>query len=419
MARSLAPKLVWPVLVLVSTTAAAQQAAFRGHVKGQQQYLSAASDSLADALGHGDSDATSIDIRIGRTWSKGHFRFDADYLLQAIDGSFVEYRNELEALAPDLFVDRARMNWLPLDDTVTEGERKRVTQSLDRFALSYSNEHWVLRLGRQAYSWANGIVFRPLDIFDPFAPDVIDDSYKPGIDAVYAQRLFADGSDLVALVVPRRDPVTGRLSRSQGSAAVKWHQFGARLQTDWLIAQDYRDKVAAIGISGSLGQAVWRTSLVPVWLDSGGTRTSFVVNFEHAWQWGSRNVSGFVEYYRNGFGRNEHTYALDELDTELIRRLARGQAFNTGRDYIAGGFRIELTPLLQIDPVLLFNANDRSALALARGSYSVAQNLSLDFGLRVGLGPAGTEFGGLPTTPGSDTFSAPPTRAYARIAFYF
>ena len=179
MARSLAPILVWPVLVFVSTTAVAQQAAFRGHIKGQQQYLSAASDSLADALGHADSDATSIDFRIGRSWSKGRFRFDADYLLQAIDGSFVEYRNELEALAPDLFVDRARMNWLPLDDTVTEGERKRVTQSLDRFALSYSNEHWVLRLGRQAYSWANGIVFRPLDIFDPFAPDVIDDSYRP------------------------------------------------------------------------------------------------------------------------------------------------------------------------------------------------------------------------------------------------
>ena len=36
-----------------------------------------------------------------------------------------------------------------------------------------------------------------------------------------------------------------------------------------------------------------------------------------------------------------------------------------------------------------------------------------------GIGPNGTEFGGLPTTAGSDTFYAPAARAYARIAFYF
>jgi hypothetical protein len=418
-ARSRVLILASPVLLLLCTTAAPQQAPVRGHVKVQEQYLSAASNSLADAIGYGDSDATSLDLRISGSWSKGRFRFDADYLLQAVRGSAVEFQNQLEALEPDLFIDRTETQWLPLDDTLADDDRSRAVQSLDRFSMSYAAERWVLKLGRQAYSWANGIVFRPLDIFDPFAPDVLDDSYKPGIDAMYAQRLFADGSDLVALIVPRRDPVTGQLSRSQSSVAVKWHQFGERLQTDWLVARDYRDKIAGLGISGSLGQAVWRASIVPVWLDNGGTRTSLVVNFEHAWQWRSRNVSGFVEYFRNGFGRTGREYALDALEPELVERLSRGQVFDTGRDYVVGGLRIELTPLLEIDNVLLFNANDRSALALVRGSYSVAQNISLDFGLRAGIGPSRTEFGGLPTTAGSDTVDAPPDRVYARIAYYF
>jgi hypothetical protein len=112
-------------------------------------------------------------------------------------------------------------------------------------------------------------------------------------------------------------------------------------------------------------------------------------------------------------------HALDELDAELVVRLARGQVFNTGRDYVAGGLRIELTPLVEIDPVLLLNLSDRSALTLIRGSHSVAQNLALAFGLQAGIGPAGTEFGGLATTAGSRTYAAPPARVYARIAFYF
>jgi hypothetical protein len=417
--RRLARSLALPVTALVGTACIAQQAQLGGHIKGQEQYLSSPAESLATALGHRRSSAGSLDLRIVGSLAAGRFAFEADYLLQALAGSAVGLQNGLESRDPELFIDRAETQWLPLDDTITDSEERRAVQSLDRFSVSYSTERWVFKLGRQAYSWGNGIVFRPFDIFDPFAPDVLDDSYKPGIDSAYMQRLFADGSDVAALLVPRRNPVTGDVERSASSAAVKWHQFGGTLQTDWLIARDYLDTVAGLGLSGALGQAVWRLSLVPVWLDAGGTRTSLVVNIEHAWQWWTKNVSGFLEYFRNGFGRADRGYALDALDPELVERLARGQVFNTGRDYLAGGLRIELTPLLEIDPVLLFNLHDRSALALVRGSYSIAQNLSLDFGLRRGIGPSGTEFGGLPTSAGSAVLETPPTRAYARIAYYF
>lgn len=409
--------LALPVLALASVAAAAQP--LRGHIKGQQEYLIAPADSLANSLVGGDARATSLDLRLIGQWSKGHLSFDADYVIEAAAGSAVELQNRLDAVAPELFIDRAAANWLPLDDDLTDDGRRRARQSLDRFSLSYTTESWVFKLGRQAYTWGNGIVFKPFDLFDPFSPDVIDDSYKPGIDAVYTQRLFKDGSDVVALIVPRRDVQTGRVSSAASSAAIKWHRFGTNLQTDWLIARDYRDIVAGLGISGSLGEAVWRLSLVPVWLDAGGTRTSLVVNFEHAWQWRARNVSGFVEYFRNGFGRADRDYALDELESPLMARLARGQTFNTGRDYLAGGLRMELTPLLQVDPVLVLNARDRSALVLLRGSYSIAQDFSLDFGFQSGAGPAGTEFGGLATSAGGATFDSPPERIYARLAYYF
>jgi hypothetical protein len=407
------------VLALLATTAMAQQASLRGHIKLQEQYLAAAADSVAAALGYRDAEATNLDLRLIGSRTVGSFAFEADYLLQASRGRAVALQKGTEVLEPQFFADRDATQWLSLDHTVTDKDNSDVVESLDRFSMSYTSDRWVFKAGRQAYSWANGIVFRPLDLFDPFAPDAVDESYKPGIDALYTQRLFADGSDVAALIVPRRDPVTGRIDNAESSAALKWHRFATTLQMDLLAARDYGDTVLGLGLSGAWGRAVWRLSLVPVWLDAGGTKTSLVANVEHAWQSRGRNLSGFVEYFRNGFGRADGGYASDELDGDLIARLARGQVFDTGRDYAAGGLRIQWTPLLEVDPVLLVNLNDHSALLLLQGSYSLAENLAIDFGARFAAGPTATEFGGLPTTAGGAVFDAPGSRIYARLARYF
>jgi hypothetical protein len=406
-------------LVAAWATRAVADPPVHGHVKTQAEYLSSETDSLAAALGYRDARAASLDVRVSASARKGQFGFDADYLLEASSGRATELERELEDLLPSFFVDRAARNWLPLDDTITRTRRTLATQSLDRFAFTYTSERWVFKLGRQAYSWGNGIVFRPFDLFDPFAPDAVDTSYKPGIDAVYSQRLFTGGSDVAVLAVPRRDPISGSLDSGQSSLAFKWHGFAKSIELNVLAARDYRDAVLGFGASGALGQAVWRLSLVPVRLDAGGVKTSLVANVEHAWQWRARNVSGFVELFRNGFGRRDRDYTLVDLDTDLVARLARGQVFDTGRDYSALGLRVQWTPLLEVDPVLILNLNDHSTLLSVQGSYSVAQNVALDFGLRSAAGARGSEFGGLRPTAGSVILDAPPLRLFARLAVYF
>jgi hypothetical protein len=407
------------LLAASATCAAADAPAVHGHVKTQAEYLGAASDSLASALGYADAQATSLDLRVSGKIAKGHFTFDGDYALLAATGRAVELQRGIEALEPDLNVDRAATHWLPLDGTITATQRTQATHSLDRLSMSYTSERWVFKLGRQASSWGDGIVFRPFDLFDPFAPDAEDTSYKPGIDAVYAQRLFKDGSDVAVLTVPRRNTSSGHLESAQSSFAVKWHGSTKKLELNVLAARDYRDTVLGLGASGALGQGVWRLDVVPTLLAAGGVATSLVANFEHAWQWHSRNMSGFVEYFRNGFGRTDRDYALADLGADLVARLARGQVFDTGRDYVAAGLRIQWTPLLETDPVLIVNANDQSTMLLVQGSYSVTQNVTLDFGLRSAGGAGGTEFGGLRPTPAGSSFATPPTRLFARVAVYF
>ena len=356
--------------------------AVHGHIKAQAEYARAASDSLAANFGYRDSSTTNLDLRLKGNGTTGRFNFEVDYLLLAASGGAVGLKHELEALEPELFIDRATTQWLPLDETITSTDNTHAVQSLDRFSMAYTSERWVFKLGRQAYSWGNGIVFRPFDLFDPFAPDAEDMSYKPGIDAIYAQRLFADGSDVAVLAVPRRIATSGELDSRHGSVAVKWHGFSKGLELNVLAARDYRDTVLGLGVSGALGQAVWRLSVVPVWLDAGSAKTSLVANVEHAWQWHSRNLSGFVEYFRNGFGREDRDYSLADLGPDLVVRLARGQLFDTGRDYVAAGLRVQWTPLLEVDPALILNVNDKSTLLVVQGSYSVTENVTVDFGLR-------------------------------------
>ncbi len=399
--------------------ASAAAATVHGHVKAQSEYYGAMGDSLAAVLGYEQAQALSLDTRVSLKLAKGRFGFEGDYLLRARSGSAVKEVQALQALEPELFLDRAAVQWLPLDATVTATGRTQAVHSLDRLAFVYTSDRWVFKLGRQAYSWGNGIVFRPFDLFDPFAPDAEDTSYKPGIDAIYAQRLFSSGSDVAVLAVPRRNPVTGELDGSQSSTAVKWHGFGKSLQLDVLLARDYRDMVVGLGASGALGQAVWRLSVVPVKLETGGVKTSLVANVEHAWQWRERNLSGFVEYFRNGLGRGGSGYTLTDLDRPLVLRLARGQVFDTGRNYVAAGLRIQWTPLLEVDPALILNAGDRSTLFVFQGSYSLGQNVALDFGARAAAGRRGTEFGGLRPADGTLAFDVPPTRLFARIAVYF
>ena len=45
--------------------------------------------------------------------------------------------------------------------------------------------------------------------------------------------------------------------------------------------------------------------------------------------------------------------------------------------------------------------------------------MALDFGGSLGVGPKGTEFGGIETSAGSAVYLEPPTQIYARLAYYF
>jgi len=401
-------------LALPFGPALAQSNDLHGRLEVQDAGQFAAGDSIEAALGARDSDEALLNLRL--TWEPtwGPWSLQLHYVVSADDGVDVRLARAETGLLP-----APPATWLPLTETFENHGPILATQTIDRLAIAYSTPDWVVRVGRQAISWGSGLVFRPMDLFDPFSPSATDTEWKPGVDMLYVQRLFSDGSDLQLIVAPRPVHAGGEPTAEESSAALHFHTTVLGHQTTMLFARDHGAWVGALGVNGALGGATWNLELVPTIKDHGPTRISGVANISDAVTLFDRNATVFAEYYHNGFGVGGGPLALTTLPPDLADRLARGQLFDTRRDYLAGGLTLEVNPLLDVSPTLIADLNDGSLFFLVAATYSLSDNLSLVAGAQAPIGRAGSEFGGLPLSPGDPTLLAPPAQLYVQLRRYF
>ncbi len=374
----------------------------------------ARSNSIDAALGARDRNDVFGNLRL--TWEPTWDRWSVSvhYVVAAEYGDSVPLARAETGLLPV-----PPSTWFNLTNIFVNDAKFIATQRIDRLAFAYTAPDFVIRVGRQALTWGSGLVFRPMDLFDPFSPSATDTEYKPGTDMVYTQWLFSDGSDLQFIVVPRPARQGAQPSSDASSVALHFHTSLLGHQTTLLLARDHGDWVGGLGVNGSLGDATWNLELVPTFLDAGPTRLSALANISDAITLLDRNATIFAEYFHSGFGAGDNDFDLASLPPDLTGRLAREQLFNIRRDYLATGLTFEVNPLLNVSPTLIADLNDASLFALFAGTYSLSDNLTLVGGAQVPIGPARTEFGGLPLTAGSREFLAPPAQIYLQLRRYF
>jgi hypothetical protein len=405
---------IGPLLWALAVTSV-PAAELSGRLQLTDLYGVATGDSTDAALGHRTRNDVLGDGRLMWEPSWGRFNFAVHYEVSADHGGGVALAKARSAYVPEA-PPPTLFDWT---DTVLDRGRTVVAQKIDRLAIGYAAPRLVVRLGRQALTWGAGVVFHPMDLVDPFAPDTVDTEYKPGADMVYAQWLFPDGSDLQGVAVPRPIEIGGTARANASTFALHYRATIGPLGTTWLLARDHGDWTAAAGLSGSAHGAVWNAEVVPTVEPGRRVRTSALVNFSRAATILSRNATYFAEYYRNGFGQGEGGTPVDAFPADLAGRLARGQVFNTSRDYLAGGMRLEATPLLTLSPSLIANLDDPSFYAAAEVSWSLSDNANFIAGAQVPLGRKGTEYGGLPATGNAEPYVAPAATAYVQFRQHF
>ncbi len=355
--------------------------------------------------------------------------FAAHYELVGQKGDTLKNNNRLRALlpaetanqltSPQGITDDRRL--MDLTHEIDDGEDYLVLHRLDRLNLTYNAPFATFRAGRQALTWGNGLLFNPMDLFNPFAPTTIQRDYKIGDDMLHAQLPVKSG-ELQLLYLPRRNPLTGDIESDQSSLAGKWHFPLSGMEFDLMTASHYGDWVMGAGATGYIGGAAWRTDIIYTLLDDDTIRNDywqFVANIDYAWQWFGRTFYGLLEFYYNDLGR-DRDYARALSDPVVAQKIARGELFTLGETYLSGQLGIELHPLVQTRLISIVNLADPSARIQPQLVWDVATNVQLIVGAEFGWGGDDSEFGGFDTTAGNTTVKvAPANNRYLWLTYYF
>ncbi len=359
------------------------------------------------------------DLRMKFDWRKDIVSLVSDYQLIARHGDSIALSGGLPgtAMVPNP-VQNDDHRLFDLTGVVTQGDRTVLTHRLDRLYINYAGQNAVARFGRQAVSWGNGLVYTPMDFFNPFDPSAVDREYKTGDDMLYGQYLQSSGNDLQAVWVIRRDD-NGNVTSDVDSVAVKYHGFDGDNEYDLLVAKHFSDNILGIGGIASIGGAIVRGDITLTDTQADNA-ISLVTNLSYSSTLWNHNVSGVLEYFYNGFGQKNGDYSPDALaeNPDLLDRLIRGELFTLTRQYVAASAQVEMTPLWILAPSVFINASDGSFLAQLVSTYDLKQDWQLLAALSLPAGGSGTEHGGIDSGVAGKQFSSE-INLFAQLTWYF
>ncbi len=402
-------RLLLLLLAIPVLAGAEPKAEFGGHTKVRLVAQSYPADSVFRDVVGAETIDLAADLRLNLKLDSGRWTFDSAWQLVGLQGDGLRIGG-----VPD---DDRRL--FDLSDVITDASESALLHRLDRIWVGYTSEKAVVRFGRQALSWGNGLAYAPMDLVNPFDPASIDTEYKTGDDMLYAQYLQDNGNDVQFAWVLRRDPLTGDVEQDEATIGFKYHGFAGTTEYNLLVGESYGDTVVGLGLGRDVGGAVWTMDLVVTDTDL-DTYAQFVTNLMYSWVWRDRNMSGSVEYYFNGFGVRDGRYDPSTLGSrpDLLVRATRGELFTLGRHYLAANVLVEMTPLWSLTPTLFLNAEDPSALFQLVSSFSLSDEMTLLGSVNVPLGPSGSEFGGIDTGL-PDRYLSRDGSVFVQFAWYF
>ncbi|HKJ04360.1 MAG TPA: hypothetical protein VJ974_02095 [Geopsychrobacteraceae bacterium] len=243
----------------------------------------------------------------------------------------------------------------------------------DRLSLQWDRDDTVFTIGRQGIGFGRISLFSPLDIIAPFSPASLDTDVRPGVDALRARYFFNIIGEAGGTLV-----FSDEVEKSSALIDVTFN-FG---QMDVLmIGGQLRNRpMVGFGLAGQLGSAGWKGE----WSGYRGSNVGSVagdlydkfsiagVELEYRFYF---DLNLQVQYLYNGAGsRYVNEYPLVAQSAPL----SEGLSFLYGKDYLLTGLSRDLTPLIRLSGLLIFNLNDDSWLFRPQLNLSLADNVSLE-----------------------------------------
>ncbi len=365
-----------------------------------------------------------------RTFFNDNLSFDCHYLLNVSKSDSIKasafFAEKYKAIVMPGVISRIFQNEYKSDNTklfdlsssITQGNGYLLDHRFDRLNLSFENDLGKIVLGRQAVTWGNGLVFNPMDIFNPFSPYDTDRSYKNGSDMAYFEVFLKDDKSLQLIYVPGRDPQTHDIRFSKSSLGMKYHCVFNTMELDFMIAEHYNDTLAGMGCVVTPGNMIVRSDIIYTFTKSSSTENflSLIINTDYSWVWFARNFYGLIEYCYSGIGRDDYSKAY--TDPEFFPRIERGDLFGLGRHYLSSSLKIGLTPLVDFNFTAIVNLDDPSYIFQPGITWSIMENFEITIGANLKSGSEGDEYGQI-LLPFSNRRMDSGSNIFLMVTFFF
>lgn len=293
----------------------------------------------------------------------------------------------------------------------------------DRLFVRGAIEPVDITVGRQPISFGTGLFFTPMDLVNPFFPTVIDQEYKPGVDAVRVDTFL--GLSRITVVGAYTDPSGLNLFGREGedealaledfSMAVYGQTTIGVTDLSMFLGEIHADEVLGVSVASSIGPVgVHGDATVTLPAEDAAEEEPFVRAVIGADGRPTEDLSISGEIYLQTLGTTDSEEYVSQL---LGERYARGELWLVGVAY--GGLAVgyQLTPLVTLNLAGFINLTDGSVLLAPTLGWSVSGNAELALGVFAGVGERPSF--SLPNLSYNTEFGAAPVTGFFQVRTYF
>lgn len=336
-----------------------------------------------------------LEVRAGETWT-----LQAHHAVTFLPGGGAGVGSLRTGVAPSA-PEAVPLTWVAVD-----GAGLRVQGRTDRLVLTASTPGLDVSLGRQAISSGTGLFFTPLDLVAPFSPAVIDQSYKPGVDALRVDGYLGATGRITGVAAYAGswdgDGLVGAAFGSGTVGVTELGGFAGWVRGDAVLGATLVTALGPVGVHGDAALTL------PDLAGAGGDPFARAV-VGADWRPFSTTTLMAEAYVQTLGAADPSGYLAFAQD----RRFASGELWLLGRAYVGAAWAQEIVPTLSSSLGVVANLEDPSALLTPSLAWSVADEATVGVGGFVGLGkrPQGLALG--------SEFGTYPITGFAQVSAYF
>lgn len=268
-----------------------------------------------------------------------------------------------------------------LDTLIVDNEDVIWRARLFRIFLTLSLKDTDITAGCQRIAWGTGRLWNPTDLFNPISPLQIERNQRDGVEAINLEHYYGAFSGLNLIYAAsdgfRNDSFAGRVRFN-----VKGYDYS-------LMAGDFRrDKVVGFDFGGNIGEAGFRGEAT---YTNAKERRDFlraVLSWDYSWP---NTLYLLLEYLYNG--GNFKQPIVPGVFPDATNRRFSGEIATKNRNFIGAGLGYEITPLLRVDAIGVYDIDDNSVFVGPTITWNIVTNLDWTTGIQLFAGSQNSEYG--------------------------